>query len=73
MLAYSYCSSHDCLVVQGCITAVLLSPTNMLLAGLNVHQCIEIFLVGLSFVPCHQILADLDVTNHFVVTTLLIS
>ena len=76
MIGFSYFTSADYLVVYRSIRAIFLYPTNTKLQGPNIYQYFKFFPgvvrhfhPGFTVVPCQQIIAVLDVTNHFVVTT----
>ena len=76
MMGHSYFQSPDYLVFQGWIIAMLLHPTNIKPAGLNVHHYTKFFpgvvvysILGNMIVPSHRTAAVLYITYHFVITT----
>ena len=75
VLGHSYFESLDYLFVQGWIRAMLLPPTNIELAGLNVHHFLQFFpgvvryeYCSYHIVPCHWVVELVDVFHHFIVT-----
>ena len=65
----------DYLIVQKWVRATLIYPTNIILAGPNVHcffkpfpGVVEYFHSGNTTVPCTHSVAIKDMLNHFVDT-----
>ena len=75
IMGNSYFQSCDYSEVYGQIRTMLLYCTNFQLAGLNIQHYTKLFygmvryaIVGNVIVPCHRILAVLDVPYHFIIT-----
>ena len=79
IMVHSYFQSADYLVDQGWIRAMLPHPTSIQQAGPNIQHytkylpwVVRYSLVENMIVPCHRIVAVLDILDHLVITTFLV-